>query len=138
MAPNDRVGSIVCKTSPSVMLNDTVKSAIKVMAKTNANALMVKTGEEVVGIITEMDLMSSVVNNDDMATTTVSTIMTPCDIITVKGARNPCVQLDEDQTLAIAISIMHEAGVRNLLVTGAGDTITGIVGAKDLLKAFVE
>jgi len=88
---------------PAVGLSDTLDTALQAMAKANASALVVKTDEDLVGVVTISDIMYSLTNEDDLHQTPVSSIMTSCEFISDKATNNPCVQLDEDEDVLSAI-----------------------------------
>lgn len=133
----DTIGSIIQKDSLAIEITDSLRAAIQKMTTANASGLIVKSGGELVGIVTVMDLMTSVAANDDLDTTTVSQFMTACELITDKTVKTPCVQLDEGQSVKDALAIMNEAGVHNLLVSGDNNEAIGMVSALSLLKLAI-
>lgn len=133
MGLQDTISSAIQKNTPTVTIEDSLRTAIQRLGEAKASALAVRSGAELVGIVTEMDLMYSLSNGKDLDATQVAACMTACELISSKGARNPCVQLDESENVVTALNIMYEAGVHNLLVSGAGNQVLGVVAARDLL-----
>ena len=137
MGFNDAIGAGVQKDAPFVGRSDSLRTVIKKMTDAKVTGLIVKSGTDVVGIITVRDVMNSVANNKDLDDTKVSDFMTSCELITDKSIKTPCVQLDEGQNVKDAIAIMNEAGVRNLLVTGDDNKAIGTISALTLLKMAI-
>jgi len=123
--------------SPSVRINDSLETALKIMARENLSALVVKMDEEVVGIITISDIMYSLANEEDPQQVTVSSFMTKCELITTRTVKSPCVQLDEDRDLLSAIKVMNEAGVSHILVSGSGGAPVGMVSSLEIIKLLI-
>jgi CBS domain-containing protein len=133
MSLNDPISVAMKKDTPAVAVDDTLRTVIKKMSDNGVTSLLVKSGKDLVGIVTEMDVMTSIVNKGDPDAVKVSGLMTACELITAQPATSPCVQLDEGETMMNALAIMREAGVRNLVVAD-GDTVKGIISARDILS----
>jgi CBS domain-containing protein len=136
MGLRNEISSAVKWDSPSIDLQGTLRMAITEMANSGASALVVKSGDEVIGVVTDMDLMRCIANGDDFDGLTVSKFMTSCEIISGKKIKTPCIQLDESQSVENAIGVMDLAGVHHLLVTG--EKGTGVISAQDLLRSVVD
>ena len=128
------ISSAIKRKFPAVNIDDTLETVIKDMAQANASALIVKVGEELVGVVTITDIMSSLANEDDLQDTRVSSFMTKCEFISQKATRNPCVQLDEDEDAISAIKVMYEAGANHLLVSGSQGEPVGMVSSLEIIK----
>ena len=137
MGKRDTVKMAVRKEAPAIGKDDSVEAAIEMMVAGCSTALVVMRNEELVGVVTVRDLLHSLNRGDEPRTTTVLEVMTPCELITGKGAKSPCVQLDENESVADALQIMEEAGINHMLVTGAGGKVTGIATLIDLLGQAV-
>ena len=137
MGFTDTISSAIQKETLVIESTDSLRTAIQKMTQANATGLIVKSGGDLIGIVTVMDLMNSVANDDDLDTTPVSSFMTACELITDKVVKTPCVQLDEGQNVKDALKIMNEAGVRNLLVSGDNNEAIGMVSALSLLKLAI-
>lgn len=136
MALHDPIKPAV-KHTPTVRLNDSLQTAAKYMALHDTSALIVKDGEELVGILTDMDIMDGIVHYDDLAGTNVASCMTACQLITESPAQSPCVQLYEEESVKNALEIMSTAGVHNLLVSCEMGLGTCMVSIRDLLKVAI-
>jgi len=128
------IKNAVKRKFPAVGLRDTLDTALQAMANANASALVVKTDEDLVGVVTISDIMYSLTNEDDLHQTPVSSFMTSCEFISDKATNNPCVQLDEDEDVLSAIKVMNEAGVNHLLVSGSKGEPVGMVSSLEIIK----
>ena len=136
MALHDPIRTAV-KHTPAVGLDDSLMTAVEYMAKHNASALIVKDGEELVGILTDMDVMDGIVRNRDLTDIKVASCMTACQLISDSPVRTPCVQLYEGESVESALKIMSKAGIHNLLVSCGMGLGTCMVSIRDLLKIAV-
>lgn len=125
------------KGSPTVDIDETLQSALKIMAGENLSALLVKKNGDLVGIITISDIMYSLAKEEDPRQIKVASFMTKCELITTKGVRTPCVQLDEDEDILSAIKVMNEAGVNHVLVSGSKGDPEGMLSSLDIIKLLV-
>jgi CBS domain-containing protein len=136
MALHDPIRPAV-KHTPAVRLNDSLHTAAEYMARHDTSALIVKDGEELVGILTDMDIMDGIVHYKDLAGTNVASCMTACQLITESPVQSPCVQLYEEESVKNALEIMSTAGVHNLLVSCEMGLGTCMVSIRDLLKVAI-
>ena len=136
MALHDPIKPAV-RHAPAVRLDDSLLTAAEYMAKHDTSALIVKNGEELVGILTDMDIMDGIVHNNDLAGTDVASCMTACQLITDSPAKSPCVQLYEEESVQNALEIMSTAGIHNLLVSCEMGLGTCMVSVRDLLKVAI-
>ncbi|MBI2424443.1 MAG: CBS domain-containing protein [Candidatus Hydrogenedentes bacterium] len=108
-----------------VNADDTVRQAVHYLCERKTGAVAVRSGDEVVGIFSERDLMHRVVNaglNPD--TTKVSEVMTP-DVLSIHA----------DEDIRMAKAIMFKNKVRHLLVVGRGDQLKGLISMRDIMDA---
>lgn len=124
----------IVRKYPDIDREDSLGSAIKMMAANNTSALVVRDGEHLLGIVTISDVMHSLVHEEDLLQTTISSFMTSCDLVSAEGARNPCAQLDEDQDVLSALKVMYEAGVNHLVVSGADGESVGVVSSLEIIR----
>ena len=106
----------------------TVHEAACVMTRANCGSvLVIEGGSNLLGIVTERDLMTRVLAKAlDPAATSLSTIMT----------RNPhCVP--PETKVADAVLLMIERGFRHLPVVGADHKILGVFSVRDALPREV-
>jgi len=137
MSMKDTVKMALRKEPPAIGLDDSIEAAIEMLVAGGGTAMVVMRGRELVGIVTASDLLHSLNRGDKPGTVTVAEVMSPCELITAKGTKSPCVQLDEDESVADALRIMEEAGTNHMLVSGAGGAVKGIAMMIDLLGQAV-
>jgi predicted transcriptional regulator len=123
--------------SPTVGLQSSLREAIQKLVGSNTSALVVKTDDAVVGLVTDMDLLDCISNQKDLDKTRVSEFLTPCELITGHPIKSPCAQLDKSESVEKAIKILAAAGTHNLLVSGANDKEVGIASIRNLLKLLL-
>ncbi len=131
---NKIIKSAVKRKYPAVAIEESLAKVIDIMAKTNSSAVVVKVGEEVVGIVAISDIMQALAEGDDLVETKVSSFMTKCELISSQETRNPCAQLDENQDLMSAIKVMYEGGMNHLLVSGSDGKTVGMVSSLEIIK----
>jgi CBS domain-containing protein len=136
MGLGNEISSAVKWDSPSVDLQVTLRTAITRMVNSGVSALVIKSGDNVVGVVTDMDLMRCIARGDDLDGVTVSSFMTSCEVISGKKIKTPCIQLDKTQSVKDAIGVMDLAGVHHLFVAGEKDA--GVISAQDLLRLAIE
>ena len=105
----------------------TLREASQAMTEIGVGALLVKEGQDYIGIISETRLSrEGIAKGLNIETTTVRSIMRG-DLITV----------DLDQTVTEAREIMKTNGVRHLVVKEGGK-IVGIITLSDLIRYYVD
>jgi CBS domain-containing protein len=105
----------------------TVYEALEMMAKHNIGALLVMTGDDIKGIVSERDCIRKVdVMGKNARDTRVSEIMTG-EVITV----------DANQPLEECMSLMIDRNIRHLPVC-EGKQLLGVVSVRDVLKEVIE
>ncbi|ASJ00475.1 CBS domain-containing protein [Thermococcus gorgonarius] len=120
------VGQIVKRKAVLVRPDDTIHKAARILARNKVgSAVVVDENEEIVGIITDRDILDKVVaKGKDPKNVLVKEVMT----------KKP-VTIEDDYTIQDAIDKMMEKGIRRLLVTRLGKPV-GFVTAADLLAAL--
>ncbi len=119
-------------------IDDNLGTALLKMSQSNVSVLAVKIENEIVGLVTVTDVMYGLANENDLQETTISDFMTKCEFTPGKAARNPCIQLDEDEDAISAVKVMYESGVNHLLVSGTGGEPVGIVSSLEIVKLLAE
>ena len=137
MGLDDSIRKAVKKDVAMVSVDDNLRTAIRTMTDFAVTALVVHQAEAVIGLVTDMDLMLFLTQDQDLDAVKVAQCLTPCELITARPGQNPCVQLDEDQSIRNALKVMSVAGVHNLLVTGANEQVVGTISTRDLLAAAI-
>jgi len=123
--------------APAVGLQSSLREVIQKMVYSNTSALVVKTDDAVVGLVTDMDLLDCISNQKDLDKTRVSDFLTSCELIAGHPIKSPCAQLDGSESVENAIKVLSAAGTHNLLVSGASDKEAGIASIHSLLKLLI-
>ncbi len=110
----------------SVALEDSVYSALELMAEKNIGAVLVMEGDQPVGILSERDYARRVVLEERVSrTTAVSEIMTP-DPISVRP----------EQSIEECMVLMTARRIRHLPVID-DDVLMGMLSIGDVVKAVI-
>jgi CBS domain-containing protein len=116
-------GSAVFAVTPDA----TVFEVLKSMAKHNTGAMLVMTGTDLEGIVSERDCVRKVeLMGKNAMDTRVSEIMTS-NVITV----------DSSQPLEACMALMNEKGIRHLPVFD-DKKLMGLISVRDVLKEMIE
>ena len=119
------VGQVVKRKAVIVKPDDTIERVARILSRHKVGNAVVVENDEIVGIITDRDILDKVVaKGRDPKTVKVREVMT----------KNP-VTIEDDYDISDAIDKMMEKGVRRLLVTRLGKPL-GFVTAADLLAAL--
>lgn len=119
------VSQIMTKRVKSVGPKSSIVSAAKTMRAARVGSLFVKKGKQLVGIVTDTDIVRRAVStNKNLGKVTVEKIMT-APICTIEGSQ----PVDDAQDM------MGDLGVRHLAVTKNG-SIVGVVSVRDLLLHY--
>ncbi|MDK2744893.1 MAG: CBS domain-containing protein [Nitrospira sp.] len=109
----------------SIHREASIKQAGQMLQKHKVGSLIVDDGSRYIGIITDSDVTrKAVAKGLDPNSTTVATCMS-----------RSIVTIEEDESLADAMSLMKKQGIRHLPVT-ADATIIGVLSVSDLLRAL--
>jgi CBS domain-containing protein len=99
-----------------------VRMAGQIMRDRNIGSLFVTNGKEVIGIVTDTDMVRRVVaTGADMLKTTVEQIMSA-----------PIITIEENKTLLDANDLMAQSHLRHLGVTKHGELV-GMISVRDLV-----
>lgn len=129
-----KVKQAIKRKFPEIQSDDSLGSAISLMAEENVSVLAVKLAKELIGMVTVSDVMHGLANDYDLVQTKISTFMTECRIDGMDPSSKSCIQLDENQDAISALKVMYEGGINHLLVTGVENKPLGIVSSLDLVK----
>ena len=121
---------------PEIHIDDSLAKAIDTMTKADVSALAVKSGDEIVGLVTTSDVLFSLATEGEDLQRKISSFMTQCEANVSKTTRNPCIQLDENEDVLSAVKLMYDAGMDHLLVSGHNGKIVGIVSGLQLIRLF--
>lgn len=117
-----RIGHIMKRNLVSVQYGQAVSYAATLMKTRQVGSVLVKHGEEIVGIVTETDIVRKVVSMHRAPE------YTPVELI----MSSPIISIEEDSPLFDAASMMDKSGTRHLAVANEAG-IVGILSARDLL-----
>jgi CBS domain-containing protein len=119
MLVKDVMSAQIVTVSP----NDTAQSAARLMAETEVGALPVEVPGvgAIVGIITDHDIVVSVLARGHSTSTAIAEFMTVSPEV--------CSEKDDTETLAVR---MRELGVRRLVVVNDDRRVVGIVSLVDI------
>ena len=119
------VGQVVKRKAVIVKPDDTIERVARILSRHKVGSAVVVENEEIVGVITDRDILDKVVaKGRDPKTVKVREVMT----------KNP-ITIEDDYDISDAIDKMMEKGIRRLLVTRLGKPL-GFVTAADLLAAL--
>ena len=119
-----RVADIMTNASVTESPSDSLRSAAEKMWRQQTGSLLVMDGADLVGIITERDVMKAVAQDRDVATTPVSDVMTR-DVLTI----------GPDTSAHEAARHMAARWIRHLPVIEDGKVV-GVVSQRDLVGIF--
>lgn len=105
-----------------------VTDAVNYMKDKRIGAVSVKKDDQLVGILTERDILWKCDLRDDLSNCKVESIMTPVkDVVTV----NPRIDLEE------CFNLMNVHRIRHLPVVEEGNPV-GMISIRDLVRAIVD
>jgi CBS domain-containing protein len=120
-----RVSDFMASTVRTISLDATLREAGQCLQKWKIGSLLVQSGDEYIGSISETELTSEVVaSGTDATTTTVKTCM-----------REPLVTIETSDPIVEAVRLMKEKGTRHLAVTESG-RIVGVVSVSDVIRYY--
>lgn len=125
-----QVGSVCTRQVVTIDVGSTLAEAACRMRDHHVGSLVVtrstSEGSQVVGIVTDRDLVVDALTQPDMASTA------PIET----WARRDLVFLKEDDSLEEAVEAMQARGVRRLLVRDATGHLCGVLSFDDLMASF--
>jgi predicted transcriptional regulator len=110
----------------TIQHDETIKNAAIIMKNEKVSSLLVKKDDEIVGIVTERDVVYSIANGihyDEK----VEKIMTK-NLITIEANKD----------VSEAVILMLNKNVRHLVVKDKDNKIIGVISVRDLMRAFLE
>ncbi|MEO6203423.1 MAG: CBS domain-containing protein [Nitrospirales bacterium] len=119
------VAAYMAKTVRSVSLDATLQEVAQSLQKWKIGSVLVQSGDEFLGYITETELTREVVaSGTDPVTTTVKTCM-----------REPLVTIETSDSIVEAVRLMKEKATRYLAVTES-NRIVGVVSVSDIIRYY--
>jgi|Deesub1362B_J571_1020462.scaffolds.fasta_scaffold07695_2 CBS domain-containing protein len=114
---------------PEVSPEASFEEVVETMKKNNSDIVVIKEKGEIVGLITDSDIVAWRASGNDTSNVKAYQMMTPCEVM----GRNPCLQINEDDDIENAMKVMAISGVRHLLVWGEGGKAKGVLCAHELI-----
>jgi CBS domain-containing protein len=126
------ISSICRRRIVTIDSKGALTQAARLMREHHVGSLVVTTdgqdGPQVVGVVTDRDLVISVLANGlDTSSLAVGALASP-----------QIVSVTEDDGVDAALALMRDSGVRRLLVVDEKRQLTGIVALDDLVEACVD
>lgn len=115
-----KVSEVMTRTNLSEVPSVSLRDAASRMWKQQTGSLLVVDGEELLGIVTERDVMKAVARGDDLDATPISAVMT-----------RSLVTVSPDTTVEEAARHMATRWIRHLPVVD-GEQLLGMVSQRDL------
>jgi predicted transcriptional regulator len=125
-----KVKDFVRTDIPSVSPEDSLAVVKEEMALRRADAVMVRTDDEILGLITDTDIINTMASGKDPEEVLARDFMTACELAGV----NPCIQLHEEDELEDALKVMADNSVRHLLVWGEGNKPVGVLCSHTVIE----
>jgi signal-transduction protein with cAMP-binding, CBS, and nucleotidyltransferase domain len=120
-----QVGDLMTRDVVKAPASMTVKEAAALMKKNGVGSLLVSEGQNVVGIVTETDIVHKVVSQDlNAQTQKIESIMS-----------FPLLSIEAEHRVDEAAEVMIQNGIRHLAVTQQGQVV-GVISMRDLLRPF--
>ena len=124
-ASGPTVSDYMAKTVRSVSLEATLQEAGQCLQTWKIGSVLIQSGDEYLGYITETELTREVVaSGTDPVTTTVKTCM-----------REPLVTIETSDPIVEAVRLMKEKGTRHLAVTES-NRIVGVISVSDIIRYY--
>jgi len=114
---------LMATTLATIRSEEFILAAAQQMREKRVGSLLTIEAGEIVGIVTESDLVrKGLASNQDAGSTRISTVMS-----------SPLIGIDINRTIRDASKVMAERGVRHLAVRESGK-IVGVLSIRDLVK----
>ena len=121
-----KVQDIMTRALITVNPSTTALQVAKMMEQGGIGAVIVKDGDNLVGIVTDRDYATKVAANNLPLDTTVDKIMS-----------SPLITINHNDSIATAAEMMSTKKIRKLAVSNAG-TIVGIITSTDLVNQLAK
>jgi len=147
---NDKVKNHMKTDLIYTTLSERLADVIFKLSKAETDIAIVKSKEDIVGVITTSDIYFALVK--EVFEENTKRVETPIDLKIINIMRgpptknfmtscqlngpNPCIQIDENTTIKDAIRVMEKSGIHHLLVTGKNNKLVGTISSNDIIKSF--
>lgn len=119
------VAQVMTKRPKAIGPKTSIVSAAKTMRQARVGSLMVKKGKQLIGIVTDTDIVRrAVATGKPLGKLTVDKVMT-----------TPLCTIEGSQPVDDAQEMMGDLGVRHLAVTKGG-AIVGVVSVRDVMLSY--
>lgn len=119
------VAQVMTKRPKAIGPKTSIVSAAKTMRQARVGSLMVKKGKQLIGIVTDTDIVRrAVATGKPLGKLTVDKVMT-----------TPLCTIEGSQPVDDAQEMMGDLGVRHLAVTNGG-AIVGVVSVRDVMLSY--
>ena len=148
---NDKIKNHMRRKVVFVSKDDRLADIIFKMSQAETDIAIVKTAEDIIGVITETDIYYALVKEvlpepfakpktkfedlkliDVMRGPTSTKVMSSCDSL----GWHPCIETFEEYTIEDAIRIMERSDRHHLLVRDKDNKIVGTISSGDIIKSF--
>jgi citrate synthase len=117
----DRIDSIMTTPPVTANVDQTLDEVVRSMHEHRVGSVLITKGADLVGIVTERDVLRLTSNGTDGGTVIGEVMTSPAD------------DIDAGVGLQQALALMRERGYRHMPVTAAGD-LRGVVSLRDLMR----
>ena len=125
---NDPISSLDLKSPLSVETGTNLKNALRLLQKEKQNCLLILDNSELVGILTERDILLKVTGKGyDFELETVDEFMT----------KDP-EYLTQDDPIAYALNKMHVGGFRHVPIVNDGLLPIGLISISDIITTIAD
>lgn len=118
----DTVGEVMTREVATVLAEDPVDEAVRVMVERDIGSVVVVEGERPVGMLTERDLLRRLRRDTELLRRPVGEVMSSPVVTVAPGAE-----------MIEAFDLMNQHGIRRLPVVET-DRLVGVVADRDLLR----
>lgn len=138
MTMTDAIKNVVRWNVPTFHPDDSVDKVINAMTENHIATIIVEKNGEVCGVVSDTDLIDSVIEHGCLKNLLVNDVMSPCELAVGGGTRKPCAQVDEDESIENTLKVFASSGTHCLIV-GSGDGRTaGLIALRELLKVAMD
>jgi len=130
----DRKLSAICNFKKVKTINPeaTIKQVVDVMNENHIGCLVVKENDDIVGIVSERDILKKLGNtnvNDNIHHILVKEVMTNKDDLIVA---------DPDSTLEMLMHVMRDNNIRHIPIVDKNGELTCITSIRDVVRLLLE
>jgi CBS domain-containing protein len=117
-----RLKDLIKRRPITVSSDATIHDVIKIMARENIGFLVVREGEQVVGVLSERDVIKALAEEGDVGKRV------------AEFCKRDVIKLRADSTLEEAAQTMGKHRIRHIVVEDERGELIGVVSVRDLLE----